>query len=154
MRLLLVLLFCLPMLGAAEGVWTEDFEAAKAKAKAEGKDLLIDFTGSDWCHWCVKLKEEVFDHESFSTEATKHFVLVELDFPSKAPQDPKIKAQNQALQKKYNISGYPTILLTDHSGAVYGRTGYQAGGPEKIPRAFGRYSRRKIQTCRGNRCRK
>lgn len=131
MRILLMLLCCVPLLGAADGAWTEDFAAAQAKAKAEGKDLLIDFTGSDWCHWCVKLKEEVFDHDVFSQEATKHFVLVELDFPNKTPQDEKIKQQNQALQKKYNISGYPTILLIDHNGEVYGRTGYQAGGPEK-----------------------
>ena len=131
MRLLIALICCLPMLGAADGMWTEDFEAAKAKAKAEGKDLLIDFTGSDWCHWCVKLKEEVFDHDSFNKAASKHFVLVELDFPNKKPQDAKIKAQNQKLQQHYKISGYPTILLTDANGEVYGRTGYQKGGPEK-----------------------
>ena len=118
------------MLSDAEGAWMEDFEAAKAKAKAEGKDLLIDFTGSDWCHWCVKLKEEVFDHESFTLAASKSFIFVELDFPNSKPQSDEIKAQNAALAKKYNIQGYPTILLTDHEGVVYGRTGYQAGGPE------------------------
>ena len=58
-----------------------DFEAAKAKAKAENKLLLVDFTGSDWCVWCKKLKAEVFDQDTFQTAAPEQFVLVELDFP-------------------------------------------------------------------------
>ena len=39
-----------------------DYKAALAKAKAENKDVLIDFSGSDWCRWCVKLDKEVFEH--------------------------------------------------------------------------------------------
>ncbi len=111
--------------------WMEDFEAAKAKASAEGKDLLIDFTGSDWCGWCIKLKSEVFDQEAFKTAAPKIFVLVELDYPQQKPQSDAIKAQNQKLQGEFGIEGFPTIYLTDAQGRPYARTGYQAGGPEK-----------------------
>ena len=130
LRYIILVLFVIQGAVAAEGVWMEDMAAAKAKAKAEGKDLLIDFTGSDWCGWCIKLREEVFDHESFVTAAQKDFILVELDYPQDKPQDESIKTQNAALQDQYKIQGFPTILLTDHEGVVYGRTGYQAGGPE------------------------
>jgi thioredoxin-related protein len=115
---------------AAE-LWTDNFADAKALAKKEGKDLLIDFTGSDWCIWCVRLKSEVFDTEKFKVEAPKKFVLVELDFPQKKKLAPEIKKQNDALQAQFNIQGFPTILLMDADGKVYARTGYQAGGPDK-----------------------
>jgi thioredoxin-related protein len=115
----------------AEDLWTEDFAAAQAQAAKEGKDLLVDFTGSDWCHWCVKLKEEVFSQQAFKDAAPKNFVLVELDYPRKKTQAEAIKTQNKALQAKYEIQGYPSILLMNAKGDVYARTGYQAGGPEK-----------------------
>jgi thioredoxin-related protein len=120
-----------PAATPAASLWTDDFEAAKAQAKKEGKDLLVDFTGSDWCGWCIKLKAEVFDKEKFKTEAPKKFVLVELDFPQKKKLDEATKKQNDALQKQYQINGFPTILLMDADGKVYAKTGYQAGGEEK-----------------------
>lgn len=116
---------------AADELWSTDFEAAKATAAKEGKDLLVDFTGSDWCGWCIKLKEEVFDQDAFKKEAVKSFVLVELDYPKQKQLDAKLKAQNDGLAQQYKIQGFPTILLMTAKGEVYGRTGYQAGGPEK-----------------------
>lgn len=115
---------------APQGAWTEDFEAAKARAVKEGKDLLIDFTGSDWCGWCVKLKKEVFDTEDFLAEAPKHFVLVELDFPRKSEQDPKVKEQNQKLMQEFGVKGFPSIFLASADGTPYAKTGYQPGGPK------------------------
>jgi uncharacterized protein YyaL (SSP411 family) len=114
---------------AAEG-WTEDFEAAKAQAKAEGKDLLIDFTGSDWCGWCVRLTKEVFSQEDFKSYADERFVLVKLDYPSKKPQSDEIKAQNEKLKAAFGIQGFPTIILADADGKGYAKTGYKAGGPK------------------------
>ena len=76
----ILLLFHSHVLAAGEG-WTNDFEAAKTKAKKEGKHLLLDFTGSDWCGFCIRLHGEVFSKEVFRKEVPKHFVLVELDFP-------------------------------------------------------------------------
>ncbi len=112
-------------------LWTQDFAAAKARAKAEKKDLLVDFTGSDWCGWCIKLDNEVFSKEAFRSEAPKHFVLVKLDYPrDKSILTEEVIAQNAELQATYSIQGYPTILLMSHEGRVYGKTGYQAGGPD------------------------
>lgn len=116
---------------AQEAEWIQDFAKAKEKAKAEKKHLLIDFTGSDWCGWCKKLDAEVFSQAAFVAEAPKHYVLVKLDFPQNEDLiTPEIKKQNEELGAKYKVQGYPTILLTDCDGHVFGQTGYQEGGPE------------------------
>ena len=115
----------------AEELWTDNFEQAKAQAKKEGKDLLLDFTGSDWCGWCIKLHAEVFDTEKFKAEAPKKFVLVTLDFPNRKKLTDATKKQNAELAAQFGIQGYPTIVLLDSDGRAYGKTGYQAGGEEK-----------------------
>jgi len=112
-------------------LWLTDFAKAKAQAKAEKKDLLVDFTGSDWCGWCIKLDEEVFSQDAFSAGAPKNFVLVKLDYPRKTQQAAELKEQNKKLAEQYPIEVYPTILLMDAEGIVYGATGYQEGGPDK-----------------------
>lgn len=130
--LIMLLSFAGNLLHAADtasGAWMTDFKAAQAKAEAEGKDLFIDFTGSDWCHWCIKLDEEVLSQDEFMSEAQKNFVFVLLDFPNKTQLDAATKAQNEELKNRYGIQGFPTILLTDDAGVVYGKTGYQKGGP-------------------------
>lgn len=116
----------------SKDLWIQDFAKAKEQAKAEKKDLLIDFTGSDWCGWCIKLDKEVFSQSAFTGAAPKDFILVKLDFPNdESLVTPEIKKQNEQLGKQYSIRGYPTILLTDADGVVYGQTGYKAGGPDK-----------------------
>jgi len=114
---------------AAEG-WMSNFEAAKKKAIAENKQLLVDFTGSDWCGWCIRLDKEVFQKPEF--KGADKFVLVSLDFPKdKTKVTKEIQAQNKMLQKRYAVKGFPTILLMDAKGMPFAKTGYQAGGPEK-----------------------
>lgn len=116
----------------AKDLWIQDFAKAKEMARAEKKDLLIDFTGSDWCGWCIKLDKEVFSQSAFTAAAPKDFILVKLDFPNdESLVTPEIKKQNAELGKRYAIRGYPTILLTDADGMVYGQTGYEKDGPEK-----------------------
>lgn len=108
--------------------WHTDFDEAKKLAAKENKALLIDFTGSDWCHWCTKLKEEVFGRAEFMEEASKQFVLLELDFPQKSEQSEETQKKNKALAKKYEVRGFPTVVLTDAEGKAFGRTGYREGG--------------------------
>jgi len=111
--------------------WLTNYAEAKKKAAAENKDLLVDFTGSDWCHWCIKLSEEVFSKESFSKGAADQFILLELDYPNdKSKQDEALQKQNAELMEKFQIQGFPTILLLDSKGLPYAQTGYQQGGPE------------------------
>ncbi len=130
-----VAMFSTPALAqpSIEGdVWMDDFDKAVEVAKKEGKNLLVDFTGSDWCRWCIKLHEEVFAHEEWESVATKEYVLVALDFPRS--EDAKAKVpnpeRNDELSKKYKVGGFPTILLMTADGDVFGQTGYQPGGPE------------------------
>jgi thioredoxin-related protein len=111
--------------------WTADLTAAKKQAGESNKDLLMDFTGSDWCGWCIKLDKEVFSLEPFKTGVKDKFVLVEVDFPKdKSKLSEETIKQNDELGKKYGIEGYPTILLTDASGKPFAATGYKEGGPE------------------------
>lgn len=113
------------------GVWLTDFEAAKALAAEEGKDLLVDFSGSDWCIWCKRLDGEVFSKPGFMEEAGKWFVFVLIDFPNdKSGQSKELQAQNQRLSRMYGIDGFPTVLLMRASGTPYAQTGYQEGGPD------------------------
>lgn len=112
--------------------WSHDFEAAKKQAASEKKDLLLDFTGSDWCGWCIKLNDEVFKKEPFKAGVKDSFVLVELDYPNdKSKLSEETQKQNKELGEKYAIQGYPTILLCDAEGKPYAATGYQPDGPEK-----------------------
>lgn len=105
-------------------IWHDSYEAAKKEAMATGKPILADFTGSDWCHWCVKLKKDVFSKPEFESWARDNVVLLELDFPKKSIQSPTLKKQNAKLAKQYNISGYPTVLLLDPEGNSIGKLGY------------------------------
>lgn len=112
--------------------WTSDYAGAKKQAAESKKDLLIDFTGSDWCGWCIKLNEEVFSKDPFKAGVKDSFVLVELDFPKdESKVTAAVKAQNEELQEKYAIEGFPSIVLTDAEGRPYASTGYQEGGPDK-----------------------
>ncbi len=118
--------------------WVTNVEQAQAQAAQGNKDLLMNFTGSGWCHWCIQLEEEVFGHDEFQREALKHFVLVELDFPmdpsSDSEEPPAIsketQAQNEEWYEKLGVEGFPSIYLADAQGRPYAKTGYQAGGPE------------------------
>lgn len=107
-----------------------DFEAAKTKAAAEQKPLLLDFTGSDWCGWCIKLDKEVFSQQAFQDFADESLILVELDFPRDKPQSAELKAQNAALRDQYKVRGYPTILILTPEGELIEQTGYKRGGAE------------------------
>ena len=129
-HLLLVPVLISSSFAAGKG-WMDDYEAARKQAAAEGKSLLIDFTGSDWCVWCVKLRKEVFEQPGFEAAKDK-FVLLELDYPKdKSRVTEAVALQNAELLKKYPIKGYPTILLCDAEGKPFAATGYQSGGPEK-----------------------
>lgn len=115
--------------GAEDLNWMTDLPKAQAKAKTEDKLVMMDFTGSDWCGWCIKLHKEVFSKPEFSEYAKKNLVLVEVDFPHGKEQSAELKRANQALQGKYKIEGYPTIIVLNGEGKKVGELGYMAGGP-------------------------
>ena len=114
---ILFFLFLVAGLHASES-WGTDYPAALEQASQEKKLVLLDFTGSDWCHWCQKLQGDVFSQAAFKDFAKKNLVLVELDFPQGKIQSEKLKSQNQALQTQYHVEGYPTLVLLDAKGKV------------------------------------
>lgn len=126
--ILLLTLSLAPALRAADGNWQTDPAKALADAKGTKKLVLMDFTGSDWCSWCMKLNKEVFSQPEFQQYAKDNLVLVELDFPRGKPQSDEEKARNEALAKKYRIEGFPTIVVLNSEGKQVGQLGYMPGG--------------------------
>ncbi len=114
-----------------ESLWLTDFNKAKQVSKDIGKPILIDFSGSDWCGWCVKLDKEIFSREIFKKYAKENLVLMMVDFPRNKKQSNEVKKQNKALLKKYSVRGFPTVFLVDSEGKVLARTGYRRGGAQK-----------------------
>ena len=114
---------------AAEG-WVLDFEKAKAQAAKEGKSILMEFTGSDWCPPCISLQKNVLSKDVFKTEMPKSFVLLKLDSPrDKSKQTPEEIEQYNTLSAKYGIRGVPTIFLADAKGRPYYESVGYSGDP-------------------------
>jgi protein disulfide-isomerase len=111
--------------------WETDFTKASTNASKSGLYMLLDFSGSDWCGWCVKLDEEVFSKAEFKKYAKENLVCVLVDFPRQKKQDKKLKEQNAQLAGKYEVKGFPSIIVLSPTGELVGRTGYQEGGPKK-----------------------
>jgi protein disulfide-isomerase len=115
---------------AAEG-WKTDYTAALAEAAKENKMVLLDFTGSDWCGWCIKLQKDTFSKPEFKKFAQESLVLVELDFPRGKTQSDELKKQNEELAETFGVQGFPTLVLLDPQGKEATRNvGYLQGGPE------------------------
>ncbi|MDQ8195205.1 thioredoxin family protein [Coraliomargarita sp. SDUM461004] len=117
-------------LNSAARNWITDYDQALAMAKAQNKQVLLNFTGSDWCGWCIKLDKEVFSQQSFLNYANSHYILVKLDFPRRSQIPAYLKTQNTELAEKYKIRGFPTIVVLDSNGKKYRTSGYVSGGPQ------------------------
>lgn len=141
---LLALALCTVSLSSAraEAQWLTDYEKAQAEAKAENKLLLLNFTGSDWCPWCRVLDAEVFSTAEFADYAKKNLVLLTVDFPRAKALTAEVRKQNQTLAQRFEIQGFPTIVILSGAGKPLGMLGYMPGGPkafirelEKVPKS-------------------
>ncbi|WP_459556164.1 thioredoxin family protein [Lacunimicrobium album] len=123
----------------AEIPWMTDLAAAKKKATDENKELLLFFTGSDWCGFCIKLNDEVLTKPDFAAMISEKFVPVELDFPNKKELPAELKAQNDELKGQFEIRGFPTICVTDTDLRLFkAHVGFP--GAEKFREGFGQTS--------------
>jgi protein disulfide-isomerase len=113
---------------AKEVAWTTDFPKAQALAKQTKRPIFMLFTGSDWCKWCVKLEREVFEDPDFIEKTAGKYVFVMVDRPRRKKLDPALEAANAKLCDKYQIDGYPTVLILNPAGDVIGEVGYEKGG--------------------------
>jgi thioredoxin-related protein len=121
---------------AQELTWQTDVNKAISISNKTNKPLLLFFTGSDWCGWCIRLQKEVLFTPEFKTWAAKNVVLVELDFPRSKQQSEEIKNQNNGMQQAFQVQGFPTIWFASAkmkegkpSFTGIGSTGYVPGGP-------------------------
>lgn len=121
---------------AQELKWETDINKAISVSNKTKKPMLLFFTGSDWCGWCIRLQKEVLKTPEFAKWAKTNVVLVELDYPRAKQQSDLIKKQNDGLQQTFGIQGFPTVWFATakiNSGKPsftgIGNTGYVAGGP-------------------------
>jgi len=121
---------------AQELVWNNNLNKAIEISKKTKKPLLLFFTGSDWCGWCMRLQTEVFKKPEFVAWAKDNVVLVEVDFPRRTALSPELTTQNNELQQFFAVQGYPTVWFVNTSRVdgktnfdKLGSTGYLAGGP-------------------------
>jgi protein disulfide-isomerase len=125
-------------LGSAAPGWLNDYKRAQQEAKAGNKLLLLDFTGSDWCGYCIQLDKEVFSQPDFKEYASKNLVLLELDFPRPGgarwqAQAAELKKQNQELAQQYQVQGFPTLVVLSGDGQkLWQFDGYFPGGMEAL----------------------
>ncbi len=127
---------------AADLNWITDLPKALTQAKTDKKMILLEFTGSDWCPWCIKFDKEALDTDKFAAYAKGHLELVLLDFPNKTPQSDALKSTNAALQKEYKVDGFPTFVLLNSDGKEIGRqVGYAPGGPEAFIAELDKFSK-------------
>ncbi len=98
--------------------WETDVDAAIALAKKEDKAVMLEFTGSDWCPPCIMMAKKVFSKEEFFKNASEDYVLVHLDFPN---GDKELKEKNEPYAEKYEIEGFPTVILLDSDGEEFDR---------------------------------
>jgi thioredoxin-related protein len=111
--------------------WATDLSKALEQAKAENKIVLLDFTGSDWCVWCIKFEDDVLSKPEFANYAKTNLVMVMLDFPNAKKQSDSVKKTNNDLQDKFKVEGFPTYVALSPDGKEIGRqVGYLSGGPQ------------------------
>lgn len=108
--------------------WNTNFDETTAKAERENKNILLVFSGSDWCGPCIKLEKIVWKSPEFQAEADKNWVIYRADFPNKRKNQPPpdMVESNNKLAEKYNKNGiFPLVLLLNPKGKVIGKTGFK-----------------------------
>jgi len=117
---------------AEDSHWSSDPDAAIKTAAKDKKDLLILFTGSDWCPPCKKLEQEVFTDDDFYAESESHFVYIKFDFLKNSPLRDEVKLKNEEWAKKFGVDSFPTVVLVDPNLKPYAFAGYEEGGAENF----------------------
>lgn len=100
--------------------WMTDLPAAQQKAGQEGKAVFVNFTGSDWCGWCVRMHKAVYSTQRFENFISDKFVPMEVDIPNRNDFDAQLRVRNEQLCVRYNVQGFPTALILSPQGDVIG----------------------------------
>jgi thioredoxin-related protein len=128
--------FLLSVFLVASGDWGTDFEKAKQTADQEHKFILLNFSGSDWCGPCIRMRKEIFEADGFKKYADASLVLVNADFPrlNKNQLTKDLQKHNDHLADKYNPDGiFPlTILLTADGKVIKKWEGFPSLTPDEF----------------------
>jgi thioredoxin-related protein len=109
--------------------WSTDYKKAQNEARASHKLVLINFTGSDWCGYCIQLDRAILSQPQFKDYANRNLILLEIDFPRRKPQSVEVRKQNQELAERYQVEGFPTLVVLDGEGKTLWRyDGMYTGG--------------------------
>src|SRR5664279_1595376 len=113
------LLLLLPLFLSLQNEWRNNLEEAKNIAQKEHKYILLNFSGSDWCGPCIRMRKEFFESQVFKQLADTELILVNADFPRNKKNQPSPAQQklNDEMADKYNAQGkFPFTLLLDSDG--------------------------------------
>ena len=134
MKKIIILLFLFTGTIGYSQNWNSSFVEAQKKAVTENRNILLVFSGSDWCAPCIKLDKTIWKSEEFNKEATENWILYKADFPKKKANllSLELTAENKKIAERYNKEGnFPLVLLLDPSGTVLGITGYKNVTPQE-----------------------
>lgn len=132
-KLILIITLAITNLAISQD-WQINFENAKKTASEQDKNIVIVFSGSDWCAPCIKLDKNIWQSEAFKKESKEEWVLVKADFPrKKANELSKDQTEhNRKLAEKYNVEGsFPLVVVLDKNGKVLGKMGFKNVSPEE-----------------------
>lgn len=125
--------------------WYDNFGKAQEESRKTGKPILMLFTGSDWCGFCIRMDRAAFSKPDFQNFIQSKFVMFKADFPRRTKLQPGIAAQNNDLAEQYGVKGFPTVIIANSEGAVLAKTGFIRGNErayraeyEKILRRIGK----------------
>ena len=110
--------------------WLVNYEEVYHKSVQENKPIMANFTGSDWCGWCIRLQKAVFLKPEFTKWANKNVILVELDFPKRTPIAPELLKQNRELANIFGVRGYPTVWFVTPERLKDGKTNFNKLGSQ------------------------
>ena len=123
----------LEIVAAGEAHWLTSVAGSQAQAKKENKLVLMDFTGSDWCSWCMKL-DKVSLHQAGIPRNTPARILswCRWTYPltSKPQIDRSCRRPTRNCKPSTKLNGFPTLVAIKPDGTiVWQQVGYMAGGP-------------------------
>ena len=114
--------------------WETSLITAEQKASEENRNILLVFSGSDWCIPCMKLEKNIWESKEFINDSNQHFVLLHADFPKRKSNalSKEQQKQNDKLAEMYNKNGlFPLVAILDKSGKMIATTGYKDVSPQE-----------------------
>lgn len=114
--------------------WKYNFEEAKKIASEENKNIVMIFSGSDWCAPCMRLDKNIWQSEEFKKEANQKWVLLKLNFPRKKANQLSEEQtnHNRDLAEKYNKEGsFPLVIIMQPNGKILGKLGFKNIEPKE-----------------------